>query len=227
VKSVDPVIVTATVFAFVVPTSPDTTVPVNVAVTTPVVVMTIGIVPLKVPALAQFAAGVMVAVVVTDGTVVVVTADIELMLMPAAPVTVAVPVLVTDPPANAFVAQEYWAMNWKTAVPCSVTVAVDGIVVVIKLGVVPLPKLTLENVAPGPNPVAVAVTNVPTGPEVGDRVKVGAFRLKVAVAVFPRLSVKRNVFPEVIPGRLTVAVILPVVAEIESELIVDEEPVAV
>lgn len=36
--------------------------------------------------------------------------------------------------------------------------------------------LTAAIVAPGPNPVTVAVTSVPTGPEAGERVTVGVVK---------------------------------------------------
>ena len=100
--------------------------------------------------------------------------------------------------------------NWNAVVPCSVTVGVAGINGEIVVGVAPLPILTVATVAPGPNPVTVAVTSVPTGPEVGDRVTVGVLRVKGVVAVLPRLSVNVNVDPVVMAGRLTVPVYPPV-----------------
>jgi hypothetical protein len=68
----------------------------------------------------------------------------------------------------------------------------------------------------GPKPVAVTVTSVPVGPEVGDRVTVGVLSAKLVVATLPKLSVKVNDEPVVIPGRLTVPVYAPLV--IASEL---------
>lgn len=119
------------------------------------------------------------------------------------------------------VAADTW--NWNADVPCSVTDTVEGIIVVIEVGVGPLPIHTLLKVAPGPNPVTVAVTSVPTGPEAGDSVTVGTLRTQFAMAELPKTSVKLNTAPEVIAGRLTVPVYPP--EEITFELKVYGEEV--
>lgn len=89
-------------------------------------------------------------------------------------------------------------------VPCSVTAGVAG----VRAAAAVVPNFTLAalNVAVGPKPITEAVTNEPTAPEVGDRVTVGTFRVKVAVATLPWLSVKVSVgnAPAVMVGRLTV-----------------------
>lgn len=220
-KSVDPVMLATTAMAFVVPTSPPATVPVNEAVTTPDGVITGVKVPVIVPAVSQLALGVTVPACITVDSVVVATAPVESANVAPA-VAVAVPVLVTAIATTAAVDQENTALNWNTAVPCSVTVAVPGIIVVMVLGVTPFPTLTLVKVAPGPKPAAVTVTSVPTGPEAGDTATVGVFNAKVVVATLPMLSVKVNADPVVIAGRLTVPVYLPAVVLVRSDVITFE-----
>jgi len=94
--------------------------------------------------------------------------------------------------------------NKNTPVPCSVTSAA-GAVVAELVEPTTLPTWTVEIVAPGPKPVTVAVTTVPTGPEVGEIVTVVAPSASVEVAMLPHASVSVNAIPDVIPGRLTVA----------------------
>jgi len=106
-----------------------------------------------------------------------------------------------------------WYRN--TDVPCSVTAGVPGIRVVTLVVVGAVPKVTPLKVAVGPNPAAVTVTYVPTGPEVGESVTVGVVRAKVVVPVLLQLSVKVNDDPEVMAGRLTVPAYAP-----ETELTV-------
>lgn len=97
-----------------------------------------------------------------------------------------------------------------TAVPLSVTVAGVN---TAELAEALLPTVTeLGNaiVAVGPKPVSVAVTFVPTGPEVGDKVIVAPPSDSVVVAMLPHASTNLNAVPEVIAGRLTVPVVVPV-----------------
>ena len=68
-----------------------------------------------------------------------------------------------------------------------------------------MPTATELIVAVGPKPVTVAVTTVPTGPVVGDKVTVVVPSESVVVATLPHASVSVNAEPVVIPGRLTVA----------------------
>jgi len=99
-----------------------------------------------------------------------------------------------------------WKRN--AAVPCSVTVA--G-VYVAALAEALLPTVTETIVAVGPKPERVAVTAVPTGPELGDRVTVGVVSVNVVVATLFHESVKLKIGPiaGLIAGRLTVAVYVP------------------
>jgi len=97
-------------------------------------------------------------------------------------------------------------VNMNAEVPCSVTLGAAGIKGDSVSRGAAFPILTETTVAPGPNPARVAVTTVPTGPETGDRVTVGALRAKFTVAMLPKLSVNVNAEPVVIPGRLTVPV---------------------
>jgi hypothetical protein len=94
------------------------------------------------------------------------------------------------------------------AVPCSVTVA--G-VYVAALAEALLPTVTETIVAVGPKPDRVAVTAVPTGPELGDKVTVGVVSDSVVVATLFHVSVKLKIGPivELIASRLTVAVYVP------------------
>jgi hypothetical protein len=73
------------------------------------------------------------------------------------------------------------------------------------------PNKTLLIVEVGPNPVRVAVTSVPAGPETGDRVTFGTVRVKYAVPVLPSLSVrvKTDGLPGTTAGRLTVPWYIP------------------
>jgi hypothetical protein len=89
------------------------------------------------------------------------------------------------PAAKLAVSGDLVTLNWNADVPCSVTIGVAGINGEIVVGVKPFPILTLAKDAPGPNPVTVAVTSVPTGPEVGDRVTVGVLSVKVVSALLP------------------------------------------
>jgi len=98
--------------------------------------------------------------------------------------------------------------NMNAEVPCSVTAGEAG----TSGDMVVAPNMTLLNVAPGPNPVAFTVTSVPAGPEVGESVTVGVFRVKTAVPVLPWASVSVSNVPDVIAGRLTVPVYAPVKA---------------
>jgi hypothetical protein len=95
--------------------------------------------------------------------------------------------------------------NTNTDVPCSVTGAANGAIVAALLEPTTLPTATELIVAVGPNPVTVAVTTVPTGPEVGDNVTVVVPSESVVVALLVHKSLRMNAEPAVIPGRLTVA----------------------
>lgn len=99
-------------------------------------------------------------------------------------------------------------VNMNAVVPCSVTPGVAGTSGARVSRGAAFPILTEATVAPGPNPAAVAVTCVPTGPEEGVKVTVGVLRTQVAIATLPKLSVKVNVgnVDDVMPGRLTVPV---------------------
>ena len=96
---------------------------------------------------------------------------------------------------------------WKTNtdVPCSVTGAAKGAIAAALVEPTTLPTATELIVAVGPKPVTVAVTTVPTGPVVGDKVTVVVPSESVVVATLPHASVSVNAEPVVIPGRLTVA----------------------
>lgn len=89
------------------------------------------------------------------------------------------------PAAKLAVSVDAVTLNWNADVPCSVTIGVAGINGEIVVGTAPFPILTLAKDAPGPNPVTVAVTSVPTGPEAGDRVTVGVLSVKVVNALLP------------------------------------------
>lgn len=69
--------------------------------------------------------------------------------------------------------------------PVWVTAGAAGVKVALMSAVPNLTVLAPPNVAPGPNPVAVTVTTVPVGPEVGERVTVGVVKVKAAVAMLP------------------------------------------
>jgi hypothetical protein len=135
-------------------------------------------------------------------------------------------VIIWLPAAKSAVRVALVTLNWNADVPCSVTIGAAGINGEIEVGVAPLPIQTLLKEAPGPKPVTVAVTSVPTGPEAGVRVTVGTFRTRFVTALFPKASVKLNVAPETIAGRLTVP-LYPPVALIELELKVVGEAVTV
>jgi len=108
-------------------------------------------------------------------------------------------------------------MNWNTVVPCSVLVAVAGIIV----DTVVDPNLRLFTVPAGPFPDIVAVTSVPTGPMVGESVSDGVVRDQLTVAVLPWLSAKVKVpvgVPAGSPGRLTVPVYAPDVSALELKV---------
>jgi len=77
-------------------------------------------------------------------------------------------------------------VNWNTDVPCSVTTGVVGVKLPLaEMAVVPNITEAALMVAAGPNPAAVTVTSVPTGPLVGESVTVGVLRVYVIVAVLP------------------------------------------
>lgn len=130
-----------------------------------------------------------------------VTVNVAVPTFPRLSVTVTVCVPAT--PARVVVVPAGIA-NKNTLVPCSVTSAV-GAVVAELVEPTTLPTWTVEIVALGPKPVTVAVTTVPTGPELGDSVTVVAPSESVVVATLPHASVRVNAEPDVIPGRLTVA----------------------
>lgn len=94
-------------------------------------------------------------------------------------------VIIWVPAAKSAVSGDLVTLNWNADVPCSVTIGVAGINGEIVVGATPFPILTLAKDAPGPNPVEVAVTSVPTGPEAGDRVTVGVLRTKLVIALLP------------------------------------------
>ena len=89
------------------------------------------------------------------------------------------------PATKSAVSGDLVTLNWNADVPCSVTIGVAGINGEIVVGATPFPILMLVKLAPGPNPVTVAVISVPTGPEAGDRVTVGVLSVKVVSALLP------------------------------------------
>jgi len=117
-------------------------------------------------------------------------------------------------------------VNTNTEVPCSVTAGAAGFKLATLAGLAVLPMVTVLIAWAGANPVTVAVTTVPNGPEVGESVTVGVVRVKVAVATLPQESVKVNDDPEVIAGRLTTPEIAPVEVLILLVLIEYVEAVA-
>jgi len=77
-------------------------------------------------------------------------------------------------------------VNVNTAVPWSLIVTgppfIPLLVVPIITGLIVFALLRTPN---GPCPEIVAVTTVPIGPEVGERVTVGVLKVQVAVPVLP------------------------------------------
>jgi hypothetical protein len=74
-----------------------------------------------------------------------------------------------------------------------VPVAVVVLVVQVWVDIVP-PAMVMEPILVlTENPVPLTVTEVPTGPDVGDRVIVGMVTVKVAVALFELASVALTV----------------------------------
>jgi len=116
-------------------------------------------------------------------------------------------------------------VNTNTEVPCSVTTGAAGFKLATLAGLAVLPMVTVLMLWAGANPVTVAVTTVPNGPEVGESVTVGVVRVKAAVATLPQASVKVNDDPEVIAGRLTTPEIAP--AEVLILLVLTEAEEAV
>jgi hypothetical protein len=102
--------------------------------------------------------------------------------------------------------------NKNTDVPCSVVAGAAGVTDAVAELVVPamLPTSTVLIAADGPKPDTVAVTHVPTGPELGDSVTVAVESPRVVVAWLFHWSVMVKIGPEApMFGRLTVAVTLP------------------
>lgn len=163
VKSTEPVMVTTTLIEFVVPTSLDPTVPLKTIF--PLKPVGFATVPISDPAVVHAVLVVTETVCVTDCVVApdtVVIAPRDRVPPTAVPVNVVVVAVGVNPVSD----HAPWAaVNWKTAVPCSETVA-DAVERAV------LPIFTLLIVALGPNPVTVAVTSVPTGPEAGESVTV-------------------------------------------------------
>ncbi len=102
--------------------------------------------------------------------------------------------------------------NKNTDVPCSVVAGATGKTDAVAELVVPaiLPTSTVLIIADGPKPDTVAVTHVPTGPELGDSVTVPGESPRVVVAWLFHWSVMVKIGPAAPTfGRLTVAVTLP------------------
>lgn len=115
----------------------------------------------------------------------------------------ATPAFVTVVPAG--------MVNTNAPVPCSVIV-VGGATNSVDGEPATLPMSTAAIVAVEPKPARVAVTTVPTGPELGESVTVGVPSESVVVATLSHASVRVNAEPAVIAGRLTVAVTAPLVS---------------
>jgi hypothetical protein len=133
-----------------------------------------------------------------------VTVNVAVATLPKLSVTVTVCAPATPACEVAFPAG---VVNMNAAVPCSVTFA--G-VYVAALALALLPTLTEVIVAVGPKPDTVAVTTVPTGPELGDSVRVAGESESDVVATLPQLSVRVNDELAVTAPRLTVPVYVPV-----------------
>jgi hypothetical protein len=101
--------------------------------------------------------------------------------------------------------------NRNTDVPCSVVAGATGKTDAVALAVAtPLPTLTVLIAVNGPKPDTVAVTHVPTGPELGDSDTVGAVVDSEVVALLPQESVRVNDGPAAVSApRLTVPVYVP------------------
>jgi len=148
-------------------------------------------------------------VIVTFG----VTVNVAVPTFPLSSVTVTACAPAT-PDRDVVVPAGIWNRN--TAVPCSVTVTLAGDIVAVLVSPTTLPTWmllpALVIVAVGPKPVTVAVTHVPTGPELGDNVTVGVVSERVVVATLLHWSVIVKTGPAAVTaGRLTVAVTLPAV----------------
>lgn len=126
-------------------------------------------------------------------------------------------------------------VNTNTDVPCSVTGAAFGAIVAALVEPATLPTATDAIVfgtaiVPGePKPVTIAVTTVPTGPEVGDNVTVVAPSESVVVALLLKASLRVNTGPSTVTaGKLTVA--LPFTAlllKVVGVAVVDPEETAI